>query len=74
MGVKMVSQCVNRLAIRLSRVAVRKSQAALAESIGRSQTWFSRVENGERGSVVTARDLVKLAETLGVNVSDLEGR
>lgn len=34
--------------------------------LGRSQPWYSRVERGADGSVVTADDAARLAETLGI--------
>ena len=65
---------VNRMALKLSRVADGKNQRSLAKEINRSQAWLSRVERGDRASVVTDKDLAGLAVALGLETSDLEAR
>jgi transcriptional regulator with XRE-family HTH domain len=65
---------VNRLALKLNRIADGKNQRSLAREINRSQAWLSRVERGDRGSVVTEKDLAGLAVALGLDTSDLEAK
>ena len=68
----MDKKTVNRMVLKLSRVAEGKNQSSLAKEISRSQAWLSRVERGERESVVTDKDLMGLAVALGLEVFDLE--
>lgn len=69
----MHKKIVNRMALKLLRVAEGRNQGSLAREIHRSQSWISRVERGGP-CVVTDRDLSGLAATLGVAASDLEGK
>lgn len=64
---------LNRIVLKLARVASEKRQAALAREIGRSPAWLSRVESGDPGSTVTDRDVYRLSAVLGVDRADLEG-
>ena len=63
---------INRISLKIFRVADGKNQRSLAREINRSQAWLSRVERGNRASVVTDKDLAGLAVVLGLEVSDLE--
>jgi len=72
LGGRLDKKTVNRLALKLNRIAEGKNQRSLAKEIHRSQAWLSRVERGDRASVVTDADLRELAAALGVKSSDLE--
>ena len=56
--------------VREARLAAGLSQETLAEMIGRSQGWLTKVERGE---IPTPRDesLRRLAAVLGLNLPDL---
>ena len=70
----MDKKTVNRMVLKLSRVAEGKNQSSLAKEINRSQAWLSRVERGKRESVVTNKDLMGLAVALDLEVFDLEAK
>jgi transcriptional regulator with XRE-family HTH domain len=69
----MFCENVNRLTMRLNRIAQRKTQADLGKQIGRSQMWVCRVERG-RDAVVTEKDFQGLVAALGLDSADLEGK
>jgi len=65
---------INRIALKFFRVADGKNQRSLAREINRSQAWLSRVERGDRASVVTYKDLAGLAVALRLETADLESK
>ncbi|MGH8900627.1 MAG: helix-turn-helix domain-containing protein [Egibacteraceae bacterium] len=59
--------------IRYHRKRRSLSQTVLANRVGRSESWLSQVERGNR-PIVKLNDLIALAEVLGVDLVELTGQ
>lgn len=60
----------DREAIRLHRLAAHKSREMVASAVSRSPRWVARLEKGG-SATLTMKDLIRLAEALGVHRDDL---
>ena len=59
--------------LRVRRISVGLSQRDLAVLVDRSAAWMHRLEYGKRGAYITPEDAARIADVLGVEVSDLFG-